>query len=253
MAPFHAWHDATGPLDASVVPPTGSGPRWILSQIGSSATGLVREVGLLFSADGKKQDYHGNMDAQKFLEWLEVDVLPFIANFLPATLVVDRATYHTTLTPTSRPAPSTLRKAELQAWLREHHVDFDDHLSVKQLRTLASENKPKPVYEVVELAAQFGVDILFLPTAHPTLNPVEQCWARVKDTVARNNADYNMRKLGGIIKDALDLLTADVFETLEKHCIDEEDQYLSLPDVDPDDVIVEEADGEAVEDDAIFD
>jgi len=46
---------------------------------------------------------------------------------------------------------------------------------------------PAPTYALDELAAEHGHEILRTPPYHPELQPIETCWAVVKNQIARKN------------------------------------------------------------------
>jgi transposase len=51
---------------------------------------------------------------------------------------------------------------------------------------------PPKEYQAVKDAARFGVEVIFLPVAHPELNPIELMWARVKDQLIKENATMTL-------------------------------------------------------------
>ena len=75
--------------------PSGKGARIIIVNVGSRETGLVADAGLVFVGKKKSGDYHGEMNSDLWLKWLEQKVRPKIRG---SVLVVDRAPYHMQLT-----------------------------------------------------------------------------------------------------------------------------------------------------------
>eukprot|EP00043_Microstomoeca_roanoka_P012961 m.126286 g.126286 ORF g.126286 m.126286 type:complete len:211 (-) comp15637_c0_seq6:564-1196(-) len=79
-----------------------------------------------------------------------------LAEFHNPVLVLDHATYHRTLTPTSKPAKSTWKKAEFAQWLVEHNISFEGKSTALELSTLkrshlyqlCKDNAPQPEYEI---------------------------------------------------------------------------------------------------------
>ena len=57
---------------------------------------------------------------------------------------------------------------------------------------MCSKHKPKPRYEVVELAKKHKMKILYLPVAHPELNPIEMIWSMMKDYIKKRNVNYSL-------------------------------------------------------------
>ena len=66
---------------------------------------------------------------------------------------------------------------------------------------------PKPTYALDEIAAKHGHDILRTPPYHPELQPIETCWAVVKNQVART-CDFTMANLIVQLEDAFDSVSA---------------------------------------------
>ena len=60
-------------------------------------------------------------------------------------------------------------------WIKKH----------VELAVICKENAPKPKFVISEVAKKHGVKILFLPVAHPELNPIELVWARLKDFIRK--------------------------------------------------------------------
>ena len=62
----------------------------------------------------------------------------------------------------------------------------DDCLKAELVEMLAK-LAPAPTYALDELAAEHGHEILRTPPYHPELQPIETCWAVVKNQIARKN------------------------------------------------------------------
>ena len=48
-------------------------------------------------------------------------------------------------------------------------------------------NQDRPKYNIETLAEKYGHKIIFLPPYYPEFNPIELCWARVKNFIAAEN------------------------------------------------------------------
>jgi hypothetical protein len=223
--------------------PSGKGERLIVSHMGSSACGFLPEAKLIFKETSKDADYHGNFNSAIFLKWLKEKCFPYMK--AGDVLVLDQAPYHRTLTKDSQPAKLSQTKAQLANWIIDHSPStpfVSSSLSNDQMDTLAShlnllslskaelilkckEMKPSPTYESVELGKAFGVDVIFLPVAHPELNPIELMWARVKGTIRRNNSDFTMKSLETISNSAIAEITTQDWVRAEAHCITYEKMY----------------------------
>lgn len=71
---------------------------------------------------------------------------------------------------------------------------------------------PPPKYLAQELAdtfteGDFHIKIIFLPVAHPELNPIEHVWDSVKRTVASQNFDFNLTKVEELTLKLIDSFT----------------------------------------------
>lgn len=178
MTPTYVWTDDAEHGGLKV--PSGKSERSIICHIGGAA-GFVPAAKLIFrgSKSLKNSVYHAKMNAAVFLDWIERKVLPDIPT--GSVLVLDCASYHTTLTASSRLAPTTLRKSELAQWLVDKGVEHEgavmteDYMKLTRVELVAicKENKLAPILEVSVLAAKFKRDVLFLPVAHPELNLIE--------------------------------------------------------------------------------
>jgi DDE superfamily endonuclease len=100
MAQGKVWQEDGGEITCRV--PSGSGDRAIVSHLGSAETGLFDGCLLLYnvSKSNNNADYHSEMKASVFLDWLQKKVFPKMQELgKKCVLVLDRATYHTRLTP----------------------------------------------------------------------------------------------------------------------------------------------------------
>lgn len=95
-----------------------------------------------------------------------------------SVIVTDRASFH--LVPEEQIIPASMRKSELQAWLTEKEIPWEEHWLKSQLigQVNASVEKTPVVQKIAE---QKGHKVLLLPVHHPELNPVETIWAIVKN------------------------------------------------------------------------
>jgi transposase len=223
MVPSHCWTDGTANFEPDV--PPGKGARWILIGAGTK-DGWIHQSFVMWKGNVASEDYHSEMNAEIFEDWVKKRLLPFVpAN---AVLVFDRATYHTMLTADTCPATSSMSRAELAAWLVAHkctehgeELTLDDLLhcsrqevdingrvyeregwSKGELLRVAQENKPSPKFRVVEWVEEYNkkkkssIKVLFLPVAHPILNPIDLCWGHLKSTVRKQNiGSYEMEEL----------------------------------------------------------
>lgn len=91
--------------EANYKVPSGSGDRCIVSHLGSAETGLLEGCLLMYRGikANKSADYHSEMNTDVFIDWLKKKVFPKMKSLgKKCVLVLDRATYHTQLTPETK-------------------------------------------------------------------------------------------------------------------------------------------------------
>ena len=66
---------------------------------------------------------------------------------------------------------------------------------------------PSPRYEIDEIAEQHGHEVIRTPPYHPELQPIETCWAVVKNHIARN-CEFTIKKLEENLEAAFEKVTA---------------------------------------------
>lgn len=197
MTPIKVWVDECGSGGLKV--PSGKGERSIICHIGGS-TGFVGGAKLIVrgAKSLKGADYHTEMNANVFIDWMEKRVVPAVPP--NSLLVIDRASYHRTLTLESQPVSSTWKKADLIEWLVKREIVVDgmataDDYNMRtrpEIYKICRNNAPAPIYQVAELAKRFSCGVLFLPVGHPELNPIEFVWARLKVYIAQENVNFSL-------------------------------------------------------------
>lgn len=204
--------------------PTGKGKRLIISHIGGEE-GFVDAGLLCFESKSGKEDYHQEMNAECFEEWLK-GVLPKLK--LNYILVIDNAPYH------SRKLeflPSmSWRKEKIQEWLKNKNLQFNDDSVKATLMDIVRQHKDQfPIkYVVDELAAEHGVTVLRLPPYHCQLNPIEMVWAQVKGHIANNNKTFKMVDVKNLLQEGINKITPQKWSDCVTHVIKEEDKMRQL-------------------------
>jgi len=235
MTPLRAWLDENREGAPSL--PQGKGQRTIICNIGNE-DGFVEQARLIYRGKKalKNSDYHTEMNSEVFQKWMENNV--FGAVPAGSVIVLDRATYHMKLTEDSKPAPSNFTKENFANWLLARKIkakkykSVEDFLKLKQveLAAICKKHEPKPKYEIVEMAKKHNLKILYLPVAHPELNPIEMIWAMLKEEVKKKNTKYSLADVEKFANEFFD--TYD--ESEWKKCIDHvkkiEDEYLEVAD-----------------------
>ena len=227
--------------------PSGKGDRNIVSHIGSAETGLLPNCLLLFrgSKSNKSADYHTEMNWNVFSHWCRNKVFPEIRKTgIKSVVILDRATYHTVLDDDDRwPVTSWTKRRLSDAIIRWGGPPSDwlpnwESLKVKQdLLIRARSIYPSPKYKIQKIADEFSsedfcIKILFLPVAHPELNPIELVWGNIKRAVASRNLLFNLSWVEEETREQLSKVDAEKFKSYVNHAIREENSYKNLSVVD---------------------
>ncbi|XP_045451208.1 uncharacterized protein LOC123660150 [Melitaea cinxia] len=132
-----------------------TGASWIIAHAGGK-TGFVENGLLMFKSQSKSSDYHDEMNAKIFLRWMTEKILHNLP--LNCILVMDNAPYHCTQI-NKAPTMSNL-KAEMQQWLSNNSIPFEDYGIKPQLYELIKKHKRELVYEVDFLLNQHGREVV---------------------------------------------------------------------------------------------
>lgn len=258
MVPEKQWLDVDGKGGRHA--PSGKGSRFIVSHVGSRLTGLLPGCDLCIAVDYNKEsdDYHQSMNWEMFKQWICDSVLPTLSRDHPhSVLVLDQATYHRVLSDDTKPVWKKMNKADIIAFLQARGVPADElppltKMTVVELRELAATVVGEGKYEIVRLAAEQGIKVVFLPVAHPELNPIETVWGMVKNIVrSRNGVEgdtaFTMANLRSHINFALSQAGPGLWKRAEDACIAQEMKYLELADRDDEGSADEDDDEEDVD------
>ena len=185
------WKDEPA-LDKSYGPyinkPSGKGNRLIILNAVTNA-GWIDGAKLVFQAKSNRGDYHGSMDEHNFTKWFTEQLLPNIPD--DAVIIMDNAPYHNTYMEDGVP-PLTSKKIVLQQWLSEKKIAFREDFLRPQLIELINEHRPSKVYKLDDMLKNNpkyrsrGIEILRTPQYHPELQPIEKCWAVMKQYMAKH-------------------------------------------------------------------
>lgn len=203
--------------------PSGKGRRLVVSHIGSEE-GFVDDGLLVFEAKKGLDDYHKEMNAEKYEDWLK-NIIPKLKD--NSVLVIDNAPYHTRkleLLPTSN-----WRKGQIQDWLKSKNINYEETmLKCELLEITRKHKKAYEKYVVDEMAAERGVTILRLPPYHCELNPIELVWAQVKGHVAKNNKTFKLNEVRSLFEEGLRQVTPQRWKDCITHVIKVEDKMCQL-------------------------
>jgi transposase len=184
------WYlDEDGPW---VNKPSGVGQRLILVHA-ITENGWVDGAELVFEAKKRTGDYHGQMNWENFSKWFLFQLIP---NIEPGSMIIlDNARYHNVLVEDSAPNSGN-KKEQLRSWLS--HND--------------------------KLAKEHGISILRTPPYHPELQPIETCWAVVKNYMA-DNCDFSMSGLRKRLPKAFTKVTSSTVREIIAKVVEQEDKY----------------------------
>ena len=143
------------------------------------------------------------------MEWFSTNVPPH------SIIVLDNAKYHNAVV--ERQPTTSTPKADIQAWLQKHHIQFDDSMIKSELWQLVRLNSVPTVYETDVVAEAPGHSVLRLPIAHCELNPIELIWAHEKGYVAKNLTMVKALKLS---HERIDAVTAENWAACVWHVVD---------------------------------
>ncbi|XP_047539029.1 uncharacterized protein LOC125072442 [Vanessa atalanta] len=215
--PKKSWQ---GPSTSGVVENISSGKRYIIVHAGHE-NGFVPNALLLFSTKSKSADYHHDMNSQNFNKWLTEKLIPNLHK--PSVIIMDNASYHTVQknkTPTM-----TNRKADIQKWLDENNIEYEEFFSKEELMCVVEKHKPDPIYVADDLLQQNGHEVLRLPPYHCDLNPIELIWSSAKRLIAKKNIGLSAADTEELIKETFANITASDWKTMTNHVINVEDKY----------------------------
>jgi transposase len=200
--------------------PSGVGPRLIVVHaIGRE--GWVEGAELLFEAKKRTGDYHGQMNWNNFSKWIETQLIPNIPE--GAMVVLDNARYHNVLVEDFFPNASSTKEA-LRNWLTRNGHAWHENMLKSELLEQCIRWAPRPEFRLDRLAAAKGITILRTPPYHPELQPIEACWAVVKNHLA-DNCDFTMKGLRERLPDAFAKVTGDTCRKIMAKVIEQEDRY----------------------------
>jgi transposase len=194
------WYlEEDGPL---VNKPSGKGPRMILVHA-ITEHGWVNGAELMFEATRRTGDYHGAMDWGNFSKWFCGQLLPNIPK--NSIIILDNAGYHNVLAEDAFPQPKHT-KEQLQAWLTRNKLHYSNDMLKPELFELCKRFAPNPEFALDKLAEDAGHSILRTPQYHPELQPIETCWAVVKNYMA-DHCDFTLENFRRRLPVALSRVT----------------------------------------------
>jgi len=200
--------------------PSGVGPRLIILHA-ITAQGWVNGSELVFEAKKRTGDYHGQMNWDNFSLWVKNQLLPHIPS--NSLIILDNASYHNTFVDNAFPKRSSGRE-QLQSWLTRNGYPWGKDMLKSELFELCSKLVPKPEYRLDVIARECGHEVLRTPPYHPELQPIETCWAVVKNHMAAH-CDFTMKGLKERLPDAFCKVTQQTCSDILRDVFKQEERY----------------------------
>jgi transposase len=216
-SPFTWYLDDDGPL---VNKPSGVGPRLIVVHA-VTKDGWVDGAQLVFEAKKRTGDYHGQMNWDNFSKWFKGQLLPNIAP--KSVIILDNARYHNVYSDSFFPNKSS-SKEQLRRWLTRNSHPWREDMLKSELMELCTRFAPVPEYQLDILAAEHKMSILRTPPYHPELQPIETCWAVVKNYMA-DNCDFTMKGLRERLPKGFAKVTSRTCQKIITEVVEQEDNY----------------------------
>ncbi|XP_041968549.1 uncharacterized protein LOC121725590 [Aricia agestis] len=136
------------------------------------------------------------MDTNNFLKWLKEKLLP---NLPPnGIVVIDNAPYHSTQ---SIKATSGSLKAEMQNWLRDNNIPFDENMTRKELYPIVLRTKPPKKIRRRRFNERAWSGRT--PPYHCDLNPIEYIWNLLKQRAVDKNVSQSEKEIEKLTRDAI--------------------------------------------------
>lgn len=105
--------------------------RYIVLHAGN-LDGFIDGAELVFPSASTSGDYHGEMNRTNYLQWFEHQLLRHLER--PSAIVLDNASYHTTIL--NKPPTAASTKCAIQQWLTKNNIEYDENLLKIQLLEL---------------------------------------------------------------------------------------------------------------------
>ena len=200
--------------------PSGVRPRLIIVNA-ITHVGWVEGAQLVFEAKKRTGDYHGQMNWENFSNWFEKQLLPNI----PARSLImpDNARYHNVLAGDRFPRSSSTKSA-LRDWLTLNKHPWRDDMLKSELYDECAKHAPVPEFKLDYSAVAKGHKIIRTPQYRPELQPIEACWAVVKNYMA-DMCDFTMSGMRERLPEAFAKVTADTCAKVIAKVRQREDDY----------------------------
>ena len=210
----------TGGTLGGVRRPSGKGKRLIIFGAGGEM-GWIPNTTLIFQSKKSTGDYHDEMTGEHFEEWFRDKLLP---NIPPDSLIVmDNASYHSRRCE-EIPVKSWTKK-KLIEWLDGKGIAYPPKALKSEVYSIIQGLRLTPRYKVDEMALAAGHEVVRLPVAHCTLNPIELAWAQVKGHIKANNRAFTLAEVERLAWEGFEVVTPERWTSLIKHVRDKVEDH----------------------------
>lgn len=205
-----------------------TGTRFILVHAGTK-DGFIENACLVYKATSTAGDYHSNMSHDNYIKWLNEKLLPNLPE--GSVIVLDNASYHNTRA--EKIPTSATKKADMQQWLRDKGIAFEQNFLKLELYDIIKKHKHQHItYKIDNFIKSKGFDVIRLPPYHPELNAIENIWGIVKNYIASKNIEQNMTYTEQLINESLNKVTSETWHKTCSHVEKIEKEYLKYVDLD---------------------
>ncbi len=171
-------------------------------------------------------DYHGQMNWDNFSNWF---IRQLLNNIPPKSVVIlDNAKYHNM--PDDKSPNMNSSKEQLRARLSRNNHPWREDMLKSELFDLCKRVAPAPQFCLDRIADDYDISILRTPQYHPELQPIESCWAVVKNYMA-DNCDFTMKGMRERLPEAFAQVTPHTCQKIIEKVVAQEEKYWSEDDV----------------------
>uniref|UniRef100_A0A1I7Y1E9 DDE_3 domain-containing protein n=1 Tax=Steinernema glaseri TaxID=37863 RepID=A0A1I7Y1E9_9BILA len=205
--------------------------------------GLVEGALKIMLGRKKDGDYHREMNAQVFEEYIK-NLIPLLkAKGDKIALIMDNASYHSRCL--ERIPTMADRKEIIRQFLREHAEVSEEVLEGSPKRILMSlvkehvEGREQEFRRkaVDELCKANGIKLLRLPPYHANFNPIELVWGWTKSKVREiATMGDNITRMEQLTRDVMDKIPLNHIQRFFDHVINEENEWEAYDNFNPDDL-----------------
>ncbi|XP_028158200.1 uncharacterized protein LOC114351259 [Ostrinia furnacalis] len=200
---------------------------FIVAHAGTSS-GFISGAFSVYKAATTTGDVNFYMNFDTYVKWLNEMLLPNLPE--NSVIVMDNAVYHNARS--SKIPTLNHSKDDMQKWLKENDIYFDEQSHKLELYNLIKENKKRFVtYHIDEIVKSKGFEILRLPPNHPELNAIENIWDILKTRIDWNDVGQNLAEVKTAILKGLESIDANIaWHNACKHVEKIEKEYMKYYD-----------------------